>query len=180
MTDRLVWKRRIGAALSWLPQVSSRRIVLLYHTVGSGSEAINAEQFQSQMQWLAGVARVVPIDAVLAGEPDPDLAVAITFDDGYSSVHNDVLPILAPLGLPATVYLNTGWIGEREALPSQPELGHYAGETFLRWVDVEALVRAGWTMGSHGVDHLDLTREPGDGRRHQLVRSREKSISAWA
>ena len=91
--------------------------MLLYHTVGPGPEAINAEQFRSQMQWLAGVARVVPIDAVLAWEPDRDLAVAITFDDGYSSVHNDVLPILAPLGLPATVYLNTGWIGEHEAVP---------------------------------------------------------------
>ena len=29
-------------------------------------------------------------------------------------------------------------------------------------------------MGSHGVDHLDLTREPGDARKHQLVQSREE------
>jgi peptidoglycan/xylan/chitin deacetylase (PgdA/CDA1 family) len=126
------------------------------------------------MQWLAGVASVVPIDALLNGVPAAGLAVAITFDDGYSSVHEGALAVLAPMNLPATVYLNTGWIHEGEASPAQPGLGHQSGETFMRWSEAEALVQAGWTVGSHGVDHLDLTRAPADVCRRQLVLSRDE------
>lgn len=174
MIDRLIWKRRIGAALSLIPRTPSRRIVLLYHSVGSGPWAISVEQFRRQIQWLAEAARVVPLDTLLGPESRQGLDVAITFDDGYSSVREGALPVLASLGWPATVYLNTGWLGNGEARPTQPELGHYPGETFMRWADANALVEAGWTVGSHGVDHLDLTREPPDTCRAQLNRSREQ------
>jgi peptidoglycan/xylan/chitin deacetylase (PgdA/CDA1 family) len=174
MSDRVAWKRRIGAALRWMPREPSRRIVLLYHAVGPGPMAIGVEAFRAQMQWLAGAARIVPLDALLTAESGQGLDVAITFDDGYSSVHDSALPTLATLGVPATVYLNTGWIGETDARPTRPDLGHYPGETFLRWSDAEALVRANWTVGSHGVDHLDLTRAPMEECTRQLVASREE------
>lgn len=174
MIDRIAWKRRIGATLRWIPQAPSRRIVLLYHAVGSGPMATTTDQFRQQMQWLAGVARVVPVDALLGAESVPGLQVAITFDDGYSSVRDGALPILAAMELPAALYLNTGCIGEKEAHPSRTELGHYPGETFMRWTDVEALAQAGWTVGSHGVDHLDLTQEPADACKRQLVQSRDE------
>ena len=173
MIDRIAWKRRIGAALGWIPRAPSRSIVLLYHAVGSGPWAITGEQFRTQMQWLAQVARVVPLDTLLGTKTGQGLDVALTFDDGYSSVHDCALPLLAPLGLPATVYLNTGWVGVDEARPSQSELGHYPGETFMRWSDAGALVKAGWTVGSHGVDHVDLTDAPAATCRLQLLQSRE-------
>jgi peptidoglycan/xylan/chitin deacetylase (PgdA/CDA1 family) len=174
MKDRIVWKRRIGRALRWIPHQPWRKIVLLYHAVGSGPSATSTEQFRSQMQWLARAASVVPIDALLNAVSGTGLVVAITFDDGYSSVHEGALAVLAPMGLPATVYLNSGWIHEGETRPAQPGLGHQPGETFMRWSEAEALVQAGWTVGSHGIDHLDLTRTPADVCRRQLVQSRDE------
>jgi len=174
MIDRIVWKRRIGAALRWIPHQPSRKIVLLYHAVGSGPMATSMARFRRQMQWLAGVARVVSLEALLDPQPGTGPVVAITFDDGYSSVHDAALPVLERLGLLATVYVNTGWIGDQQARASQPELGHQLGETFMRWSEAEALVQAGWTVGSHGVDHLDLTRVSGDVCRRQLVQSRDE------
>jgi peptidoglycan/xylan/chitin deacetylase (PgdA/CDA1 family) len=176
MIDRVVWKRRIGRALRWIPTQPSRKIVLLYHAVGSGPRATSIAQFQKQIQWLTRVASVVPIDALLNGVTGAGLVVAITFDDGYSSVHDGALPVLAPMGLLATVYLNTSCIGVTSQRPAQPELGHQPGETFMRWSEAKALVQAGWTVGSHGVDHLDLTRSPADVCSKQLVQSRGEII----
>jgi peptidoglycan/xylan/chitin deacetylase (PgdA/CDA1 family) len=42
--------------------------------------------------------------------------VAITFDDGYRDVFLRVRPLLAELGLPATVFVPTGYIGSDEPL----------------------------------------------------------------
>lgn len=174
MFDRIAWKRRIGIARSWIPRTSSRKVVLLYHAVGPGPWAMASNHFEQQMEWLAGAARVVHLAALLRSEPAPGWEVAITFDDGYCSVHEGAFPVLKALALPATVYLNTGWIGDSVARTSEPESGHYRGETFMRWSDVEALARAGWTLGSHGADHLDLTRAPADVCTQQLVGSRDE------
>lgn len=87
------------------------------------------------------------------------LQVTITFDDGYASLHDQVAPILAEYGATAMVYLNTGWIGDTTRKASDAALGHYPNEHFLTWREVEALAKAGWTFGSHGVEHLDLTRQ---------------------
>ncbi|MFO1316194.1 MAG: polysaccharide deacetylase family protein [Burkholderiales bacterium] len=163
----------MGAVMRLMPRAAARRVVLLYHAVGSGPMAIGVDAFRAQMEWLASEVRVVSLDALLAAETVRDLHVAITFDDGYGSVHDGALPVLTALGLSATVYLNTGSIGETDARPSRPELGHYPGETFLRWSDAEALVRAGWTVGSHGVDHLDLTRASVEECARQLALSRK-------
>jgi len=174
VADRLLWKRRIGAAMHAIARSPSRRVVLLYHAVGTGAWSVAKERFSGQMRWLAQAARVVPLETLLSSEHEPGLRVAVTFDDGYSSVQSAALPVLNALGVTATVYLNTGWIGERERRRSHPALGHYAGQTFLRWCDAEALARAAWTIGSHGIEHLDLSRSPTEVCEKELVQSREE------
>ena len=176
MTDRLAWKRRLGAGLHWIPRRAGRKVVLLYHAVGTGSWSVGTDPFRKQMQWLGQAARVVSLDTLLQARPATGLEVAITFDDGYSSVHATAFPLLKALRMPATVYLNTGCLGDRQRRPSNPDLGHYAGQTFMRWSDAEALARAGWTLGSHGVDHLDLSRSPPEVCERQLVESRDEIV----
>jgi len=41
----------------------------------------------------------------------PDGAVAVTLDDGYLNNHEEAWPILENYGVPATIYLATGYIG---------------------------------------------------------------------
>ncbi len=129
--------------------------------------------FRQQMEWLADAAEVVPLERLFETDSDHLLQVAITFDDGYASLNDFVRPLFAVLGIRATVYLNTARIADGKRTPSNAELGHFPGERFLSWQDVERLAADGWTIGSHGAEHLDLTRVPPDATRRELVGSRK-------
>jgi peptidoglycan/xylan/chitin deacetylase (PgdA/CDA1 family) len=125
------------------------------------------------MAWLTEQAVVKSIDALLEEPHSDELAVSITFDDGYACLCEQALSVLSEFGLSATVYLNTGWIGAKERRASEPSLGHYPSESFMQWSDVERLAEAGWTIGSHGVEHLDLTLTLGTVTDRELVHSRQ-------
>jgi peptidoglycan/xylan/chitin deacetylase (PgdA/CDA1 family) len=112
------------------------------------------------MAWLHTHARVVTLERLLTEKAGNGLTAAITFDDGYRSLHEDVAPVLKGHGSSATVYLTTGCISPGDRIHSDRARGHYPGEEFLVWDEVAELFEAGWTVGSHGVEHLDLSRLP--------------------
>ena len=77
----------------------------------------------------------------------PELAVAITFDDGYASVADAA----AGKGIAGTVFCVAGRLGAWNDWPSQP-----ASTPRLRLADprrLRELASAGWEIGSHGLDH---------------------------
>ena len=100
------------------------------------------------------------------------LEVALTFDDGYACVRDHAFPILKSSGLTATVFLNTSHIGTTNRSRSEPASGHYPGQEFMSWQDVDALLDRGWVIGSHGARHLDLIQEEDDVVRHELLSSK--------
>ena len=102
------------------------------------------------------------------------IRVALTFDDGYRTLHDVVAPLLSQYGYPATVYLNTGEIREHEHQPSSTGQGHYPAEEFMLWSEVEDLLRQQWTIGSHGLRHLDLTVQPETIITEQLIGSKRE------
>lgn len=151
-------KRALGALFKYVSRKKDRRVILTYHAVGSGALSIPVKNFINQMDWLARHATVETLGN-LVNRPSPSgLRVAITFDDGYRSVYSVAAPILEKHGFPSTVYLNTALVGEETHRASDSNLGHYPHEEFLLWKEVAELDRMGWTIGSHGVDHVDLTR----------------------
>ena len=81
---------------------------------------------------------------------------------------------MAQFNMPAIVYLNTGWIEQSESSrkASQPDLGHYPDEKFLIWNEVLQLFNQQWEIGSHGVDHIDLTQHAVDIIIAQLINSK--------
>ena len=165
--DTLQWKRRLGKCYprALLHRNSSRKIILLYHAVGNGPQALAASLFAEQIQWLQNHCEIVSLSELLTSSVKENvIQVAISFDDGYACLYDVVAPILSATKTPATVYINTGWMGcstEARRL-SDPNLGHYQGEAFLTWEEVMRLSQSNWEIGSHGVNHLDFTQVPLD------------------
>ena len=159
MNNSLIWKRRLGSLCCCLHgnQKIPRRVVLLYHAVGTGPKALACDVFARQMEWLNQHAVVVSLEDFFAGKERSGLQVAITFDDGYRCLYSTVTPELERWGFPATAYINPNLVEETIRRQSDPHLGHYAGEEFLLWDEIGDMASRGWTIGSHGMDHVDLT-----------------------
>lgn len=95
-----------------------RLSVLVFHRVLPGPdplypEAMDAARFTEICQWVASMFSVLPLEAAVgrmrAGTL-PERALAITFDDGYADNRHVAMPILQSFGLPATVFVTTGFV----------------------------------------------------------------------
>lgn len=96
--------------------------VLTYHSVLAPGEenfvdpsnALPARQFERQMRFLSRRRRPTTmsrlVDDLAADRPIRRGTVVVTFDDGYMDVLRAAAPVLTRYGVPAIVYLSTGWI----------------------------------------------------------------------
>jgi peptidoglycan/xylan/chitin deacetylase (PgdA/CDA1 family) len=141
-------------------------LVLCYHAISPTWPAdlsTTPELFERQLQRVAarGYRGVTFSDAV-AGRGGGK-RVAVTFDDAYRSVIELARPILDRLGMPATVFAPTAWIGRDEPM-SWPGIdnwvgGEHEGELLaMSWEQLRELAAGGWEIGSHTVSHPHLTQ----------------------
>jgi len=135
-------------------------LVLGYHRVGAGMERemdLPRDVFAEQMHYLAEHREVVPlVDGVRRlGFPLERDLVAITFDDGYREVSSQAWPVLRDLGLPATVFLATGFIEGTDPAPIRSGAGERGAPPLpLSWDEVGELHASGLvTIGSHSRSH---------------------------
>jgi peptidoglycan/xylan/chitin deacetylase (PgdA/CDA1 family) len=95
--------------------------------------AMPAPVFAAQMSFLSQRRRVISLDALAEmlaqGESPAPGSVVITFDDGYLDNYEVAAPILAQHGLPATVFLATGYIERTENMWIDVLYGAFKGRT---------------------------------------------------
>lgn len=151
-------------------------LFLCYHSVGAWEHpmAVLQEQLHQQLLLLLrrGYRATTFTSAVLS--PKPGKSLVITFDDGFRAVHDLALPVLADLGLPATAFLATAYIGAPRLAWPDFDTGS-AEPTDLRPMNhqqVGALVDAGWEIGAHSRHHHRLTGLDDDALREELEGSR--------
>jgi peptidoglycan/xylan/chitin deacetylase (PgdA/CDA1 family) len=163
MAARTRLKRHIGRFWAFARRLAaadqrSRTCVLLYHSLGEDQYSLPVDVFERQMRFLAENVNVIPLATLLCGNITPaQTNCAITWDDGYGSIHEHALPVLKRYKLPATVYLTTGMIAEREALLSDCDNGLFPGLPMLTWEEVRDLQDNSFEVGAHLEHHLDLT-----------------------
>lgn len=110
---------RAGGDLVARAAASRRLCVLNYHRVLERPDPLLESEpdlaaFRWQMALLADCFNVLPLAdalALLDAGRLPPRAASITFDDGYRSVYELALPVLKEFGLPATVFVTSGHVG---------------------------------------------------------------------
>jgi peptidoglycan/xylan/chitin deacetylase (PgdA/CDA1 family) len=129
--------------------------VLMYHEVrvpppGAPNPQlfVSASTFRAQAGWLArkgytGVSMQQLREAWAGRRKLPRRPVVLTFDDGYDSVYRNAVPILKRLHWPGVLYL---------------ALGNTRNPDGVSRTQVTRMVHDdGWELGSHTINHLDLT-----------------------
>jgi peptidoglycan/xylan/chitin deacetylase (PgdA/CDA1 family) len=139
--------------------------VLMYHKVNdlpNNRMSMPVSRFDEQMAQLRELGyRVVDLDAVLAhygrGEPLPEGAVLITFDDGYRDNLLNAAPVLAKHGYPAVQFVPIAYVGDAQPLPHERYLSaHGVHNPTVDWDELRELERYGVRIESHGISHKPL------------------------
>ena len=139
--------------------------ILVYHDLGTppAGDAIPGlyvpdAEFEAQMAWLhqngyEAVTLDEMMDAWYHGGTLPAKPIVITFDNGY----------IPQATLAPSVMSRYGWPGVLNEITA----GHLSNAR------LESLVKIGWEIDSHSINHPDLTTLPPDQLRYQLVASRQ-------
>ena len=142
--------------------------ILMYHVIANAPATapypelfVDPETFTAQMDWLASNGYgAVTLNQVYAawfkGGKLPEKPVVLSFDDGYRGDYVYARPTLRRLR----------WGGDLNLLVKN--LGGELTDTMVR-----RLIRDGWEIDSHTVNHLDLTTLDGAELRHEVAGSRQ-------
>ncbi len=141
---------------------------LYYHSITSlpGNVAgVPPAEFAAQMKYLydAGFSPI-SLDQFYAAYQGrgklPRKPVVITFDDGYPDNYTVAFPILKQYNFTAAFFVVTSYM--------QP------GQGMMTWDELREMQAYGMTIGSHTVNHLDLSKLSKTEQKNEIFQSKAK------
>jgi len=91
--------------------------------------------------------------------------LCLTFDDIEKSIYTNALPILEDLGLKATFFIATNWLGKNINRP-------FRGRETINAKDVREIAFLGHEIGAHTMNHQKLTEIPLAETRKEIFQSK--------
>ncbi len=149
--------------------------ILMYHSITerpndeTRPHAVHPGEFEQQLGFLKdnGFTPLTFADLVASangtGATLPRRPVVLTFDDGYADFHSVALPLLERHGVPATVFVTSGWLTDAGADAAGRPL-----DATLSWSQVREAASAGIEIGGHSHSHPQLDQLPDAELREEL------------
>ena len=129
--------------------------ILLYHHVLEKDPPlayyISPADFETEMDLLRDWGYTpIPISllvqAITQGASLPPRPIVISFDDGNEDIYTNAFPIMQKLGFPGVLYIVSNRVGSKD---------------YLGVPEITQMAAAGWEVGSHSLDHLNLVDNAG-------------------
>ena len=98
------------------------------------------------------------VKALTEGLALPPRPILITFDDGNLDNYATAFPIMKKYGYIGVIYVVDNYIG---------------ADKYMSVYQIKEMARAGWEVGSHSGNHLDLTTIEMQRQKYEIVDSRE-------
>jgi len=145
---KTVLGRAAGFAGMYSRRFRSSMTIVAFHRVNDTQArdglTCSPEKFRAFCRFFQQHFRVVPLAEQVAGcraGRDMGGTLAITFDDGYLDNFTVAAPILRELGLPATFFVTTSFIGSRTIPPWDAHLA--VPPSWMTWDQLRALQAVG-------------------------------------
>ncbi len=141
--------------------------ILLYHHIQESESPsryrVPPQKFEQQIKLLhdwgyTTISTELLVQAITTGAELPPRPIIITFDDGDVDVYENAFPIMEKYGFTGVFYLVSNYIG-------QPN--------YITVEQIQQMAAAGWEIGSHSLNHLDLIKNA-DRQREEIVQSKEQ------
>lgn len=169
-----------NSPMTSMPPAAPPVSILMYHQVGHfrspkahRASFCHVRRFRGQMAYLKLFGySVISLEqayrGLFEGEPLPQRAVVLTFDDGYENFREHAWPILQRHGFPATVFLVTELMGKTARwLTSKGD-----STPLMSTETVRQLRREGVSFGSHALSHPRLSKIDPEQMRREVIDSK--------
>lgn len=114
-----------------------------WQTVGAPSWTNPIQRISIDVAAPADRSYEVSFDDLRAGVTGVKPAFIWAFDDGYDQTYQEVFPYLSSVGQRGTLYVRTRWVD--------------SGGSKITLAHLQELYDAGWALGNHTMDHVNLT-----------------------
>jgi peptidoglycan/xylan/chitin deacetylase (PgdA/CDA1 family) len=144
-------------------------VVLCYHRIGErGSMSKTQDEFRRDLEYLRRHYDCITLRALCArlqkNEPSWRPAAVVTFDDGYRDNFTAAVPVLRAARVPATFFVNPGFVGSDRMFPhdnrclaeAKWRYGFRVDYCKMSWDELQVMQGAGFEIGSHTTNHTDL------------------------
>jgi len=162
---------------------SSEMMIVAFHRINDDIPeddiTCGSTKFETFCTFFRKHFRVISLSEQIAGcQAGGDLGgtLSITFDDGYLDNFEIAAPILRKLGLPATFFVITSFIGSQTVAPWDRRLPRQPG--WMNWDQLRTLASQGFEIGSHTDGHINLGTADPEIVRTDLAISKRKLADA--
>lgn len=140
--------------------------IILYHRIDTSpinsQYYVPPEKFDEEMKLLhdwgyTTITIELLIKSINEGADLPPRPILITFDDGHLNNYTTAFPIMKKYGFTGVLYIVANYMG---------------ADQYMNADQIKEMASAGWEVGSHSVNHLDLTSLDPERQRYEVVDSR--------
>ena len=151
---------------------SNQRVpILMYHSIMDDHlQSVSVKSFKKQMLLMKRMGyQTINFNSLINDKNDKKFM--ITFDDGYENIFLNAFPILKELDFNATCFIIANKIGDYNEWDKDQD--NFKKMKLMNFDQINEWLQSGFNIGSHTMDHVDLTKINDNDKINQIGNSKK-------